>query len=480
MAWWYRREHESVGEKRLKAERTVEKLRKKRSDLRPVHIQGRLLSRTFWGKEWCRQMDMTADYSNRLPRGRSYVRNGAVCHLEIREGEIEALVSGTKLYSVTVRVAPLPCRHWELIQAACKEKISTLVDLLQGKLSKEVLAVVCHPETGIFPKPSEISFYCSCPDWAGLCKHTAAVLYGVGSRLDEEPELLFLLRHVDPRELFSLDMAAPMGGGEAAALQGVDLGGLFGIDLADDGAAAREPDRRPVPAEDTAPAAQQAAEQPDKQAAGRPDKQAAQQSDRQAAQEAGTKTAPQADSRGAQQVGGPAAKEAGRQTSKQTDRRAAKQAAQQADRKAVPQAVKQTPQQTGRRAAKEAGRQTAQQTGRRAAKETAARAFTPQAAQTPADPVVQKRAVRRKRAGADTPPALPVLDFTKVTGAEITALREAAGLSLPSFAYRLDIAAATLERWEKTPALITMQQASRKKLQTLYKKLQQKFAVRKS
>ncbi|MDR2668462.1 MAG: hypothetical protein LBC14_00740, partial [Desulfovibrio sp.] len=343
MSWWYKQEYVSVEEKRRKAARTIEKLRKERLDLRPVRIEGRLLSRTFWGKEWCQQMDMTADYDSRLPRGRSYVRNGAVCHLEIRQGEIHALVSGSKLYTVTVRVEPLPRLHWTLIQDACKEKISTLVDLLQGKLSKEVMAVVCHPETGIFPKASEIAYTCSCPDWAGLCKHTAATLYGVGSRLDEEPELLFLLRHVDPLELFSLDIAARTGGNEAAALQGVDLGDLFGIDLADEGAS--EPDRHLTPAEEAIPAAQQAARQPDGQSAKQASRQTPKQTGRQTAKQAGRQ----------------AAKQAVEQISRQPDRAVPKQTALQAARQPVRQAAKQAAKQMTKQGGRPGGRQSAAQ-----------------------------------------------------------------------------------------------------------------------
>jgi uncharacterized Zn finger protein len=233
MSWWRRSgySYETVEQKRRKAEKLIKKLSKINPDLKPVRIEGRALARTFWGKAWCGHMDQMADYDNRLPRGRSYARNGAICHLDIRQGEIEALISGTRMYTVNMRVKPLKEKQWALIQKACAGKIDTLLNLLQGKLSKEVMSVVCHPQTGIFPKPDEISYQCSCPDWAALCKHVAAVFYGVGARLDEQPELLFLLRHVDPGELFSLDMTA--GVGDATELKGVDLGAMFGIELTD-------------------------------------------------------------------------------------------------------------------------------------------------------------------------------------------------------------------------------------------------------
>ena len=206
----------------------------------PVIIEGRVIARTFWGKAWCRHMESMADYTNRLPRGRSYVRSGAVRHLAIKPGKAEAIVRGTRTYTVTIRFKPLPDSQWESIQKACKGKIATLIDILQGKLSKEVMAIVTDPESGLFPKPKEIVYTCTCPDWAIMCKHVAASYYGIANRLDTEPELLFALRQVDPVALFSLDGArgdfetALPTGGTSEAFKDVDLGVLFGITLAGD------------------------------------------------------------------------------------------------------------------------------------------------------------------------------------------------------------------------------------------------------
>jgi uncharacterized Zn finger protein len=231
MSWWYGQEYESKEQKRRKALLRIKDLRKKNGDIRPVCVEGRTLAKSFWGKAWCKHLDLMADHDNRLPRGRSYVRNGSVCHLDIRRGEVEAFISGTQLYTVTMRFAPLPGRHWERIKKACKGKIANLLDLLQGKLSREVMALVSDPQTGLFPGTDEITFSCSCPDWAKLCKHIAAVFYGIGCRLDEEPELLFLMRGVDPKELFTLDMLEAAVPEEKDPLRGTDLGELFGIDL---------------------------------------------------------------------------------------------------------------------------------------------------------------------------------------------------------------------------------------------------------
>lgn len=227
MAFWG--EYVPVGERKAKAAQQVEKLRKKGVKVQPVEIAGRSIAKSFWGKGWCSHLESFSDYSNRLPRGRTYVRNGSVAHLEIQKGLIKALVSGTSVYEVEIQVAALPETTWVEVKHQCGGKIGSLLELLQGKLSKEVMAVVSDRSHGLFPKPKEIKLSCSCPDWATMCKHVAAVLYGVGHRLDEEPALLFILRGVDPEELF----AGGLNFGDAmeAELPDDSLADIFGIDL---------------------------------------------------------------------------------------------------------------------------------------------------------------------------------------------------------------------------------------------------------
>ena len=222
-----------VAEKRARAARQAQKLMKKGTRIDPVEIEGRTITRSFWGNGWCEHLESFSDYSNRLPRGRSYVRNGSVCHLEILPGRIDALVSGSSLYSVSISIRELPARAWKEIKTRCGGQIGSMLELLQGKLSNEVMRIVTDREKGLFPGPREITFHCSCPDWAVMCKHVAAALYGVGNRLDERPELLFLLRGVDPEDLIgagvALTPAAAEGEGEFIAEK--DLGDIFGIEL---------------------------------------------------------------------------------------------------------------------------------------------------------------------------------------------------------------------------------------------------------
>jgi len=235
-----------VAARRRKAEREMEKLRKKGAVLSPVKIEGRQIARTFWGKAWCDNLESYRDYENRLPRGRTYVRNGSVVDLQIAPREITAIVSGSKIYKVKVSIGGVGPARWKTLCADCSGGIDSLVELLQGRFSKGVMERLCRQDTGLFPRPSEIRFTCSCSDHASMCKHIAAVLYGVGARLDESPEFLFRLRAVNETELLSdLGSALPdtrTKRDTAQTLLGEDLAALFGLDMEESKAVA--PSRR--------------------------------------------------------------------------------------------------------------------------------------------------------------------------------------------------------------------------------------------
>jgi len=217
-----------VGERRRQAEQEAAKLKK----ATPVVIHGSQIARTFWGKSWCKNLERYSDYRNRLPRGRSYVRNGCVVDLQVKKGTVAALVSGTRLYRVNVKVSAIPSGRWKAICEDCSGAIDSLLELLEGRFSKATMERLCAEGTGMFPLPREIQFTCSCPDSARMCKHVAAVLYGIGARLDEKPDLLFLLRNVDQEELItSASTPRPPG---ARVLQSADLSELFGIDIVEE------------------------------------------------------------------------------------------------------------------------------------------------------------------------------------------------------------------------------------------------------
>jgi len=234
MSWNAYRPYVSVAARRAKAAAHAKKLAGKGTKLAPVNVEGRTIARTFWGQAWCKHLESFSDYSNRLPRGRTYVRNGSVLDLQIAPGKITTQVMGSTLYHGAIAVAPLKAERWKAIKAECAGKIDSLVGLLQGRLSDAVMRVITDREKGLFPQPSEITLKCSCPDWASLCKHLAAVLYGVGARLDAQPELLFVLRGVDHLELIGAAADAPalaQRANGASALDAAQLSDVFGIEI---------------------------------------------------------------------------------------------------------------------------------------------------------------------------------------------------------------------------------------------------------
>lgn len=233
---WQWRPYVPVAKRRAQAILKMQKLRKKGLNIQPIRIEGRQIARTFWGRAWCEHLEKFSDYENRLPRGRTYVRNGSVCHLDIAKGRITAKVSGSEIYDIQITIKPLPMARWRRVKKSCTGKVGSLLELLQGKLSNHVMAAVTDRDGGLFPRSGEIGLNCSCPDWADMCKHVAAVLYGIGARLDERPELLFVLRGVDHTELVAKDAAkAVVTKAKKASLQTLDeseLSEVFGIDVA--------------------------------------------------------------------------------------------------------------------------------------------------------------------------------------------------------------------------------------------------------
>src|SRR3954466_10457145 len=237
MGYYGWRPYVPVAEKRRQAERKLATLKKQRRSVTPVTIEGRTIAKSFWAQSWCSNLERYSDYENRLARGRTYVRSGLVVDLQIKKGEIAAMVAGSSLYKVKIAITPVTAVRWKAICRDCAGTIDSLVELLQGRLSKGVMDRVCREGDGLFPAPKEIKLSCSCPDWAAMCKHVAAVLYGVGARLDEKPALLFELRGVDENELLAnagqdltLAQAAPS---PAKMLEGGDLAALFGLEMAE-------------------------------------------------------------------------------------------------------------------------------------------------------------------------------------------------------------------------------------------------------
>ena len=222
-----------VAQRQAEAAMTVAKLARAGKKISPVVIQGRNIATTFWGIAWCENLESYSDFANRLPRGRTYARNGSVVHLEIGKGQIASMVRGSSLYHIEIEIDELPKVRWQALKKECGGQVGSLVELLQGRLSKAVMGLVTDRDKGLFPKPKEIRITCSCPDDATLCKHIAATMYGVGNRLDKEPGLLFLLRGVDQSELIEEAVAPGSSAGKSAMVLKGDLATIFGIELGD-------------------------------------------------------------------------------------------------------------------------------------------------------------------------------------------------------------------------------------------------------
>jgi len=229
-----------VAERKERAAKSVEKLKKKNKDISPVVITGKSIAKTWWGKSWNKNLESYADYSNRIGRGRSYLKNGAVLDLKITEGNINALVQGSrsKPYKVDISIKALQKNIWEDIMNQCLGKIESIEELIEGKFPKVLADFFTVKGKGLFPSPSEIELRCSCPDWAIMCKHVAAVLYGVGARLDDNPELFFVLRQVNINDLISeainkktqtlLEKSKSKG---RRVIEETDIFDMFGIDM---------------------------------------------------------------------------------------------------------------------------------------------------------------------------------------------------------------------------------------------------------
>ena len=234
MSWGFYKPYVKVADRRRNAQKEVGKLAKKGRKISPVVIEGRKIAATFWGNAWCDNLESYSDYSNRLPRGRTYVRNGSVVDLQILPGKVTALVSGSEVYQIEINIKQVQPKAWADIKSECTGKIASVVELLQGKLSKNVIEVVTRADRGLFPKPNEIELDCSCPDGASMCKHVAATLYGVGARLDRQPELLFVLRKVDHLELIEQADnlgALPEGSTKRKTIAAADLADVFGVEM---------------------------------------------------------------------------------------------------------------------------------------------------------------------------------------------------------------------------------------------------------
>lgn len=212
---WYPR-YVPVDEQRARTVSEIQELRARGVTVQPIELRGRTIARNFWGRRWCEHLESFSEYAARLAHGRAYVRNGSICHLAIDPGVVDAMVVGSTLYHVSIRIRRLESPAWAAIRRACAGRIGSVPELHEGLLPGDLAAVITDRDAGLFPQPGEIVPSCECGERATMCKHAAAVLSGIGSRLDDSPELLFRLRGVNEAELISTEPAPA--GDRAAAL----------------------------------------------------------------------------------------------------------------------------------------------------------------------------------------------------------------------------------------------------------------------
>lgn len=240
MSYWGFPRYISVGEKQQRSKKKLEQLKKKNKNIAPIIIEGRILAHTWWGKAWNKNLEGYADYSNRIGRGRSYVRCGSVLDLQISGGEVKSLVQGseTRPYSIVIKIKALEKSIWKKIKGVCEGKLDSLQELLVGKFPKALDEIFTAHGKGLFPSPKEIDFDCSCPDWASMCKHVAATLYGIGARLDKDPNLFFALRKIEINDLITetvkdktKELLTKAKKKSSRIIVGQDLSSIFGIEL---------------------------------------------------------------------------------------------------------------------------------------------------------------------------------------------------------------------------------------------------------
>ncbi|WP_294374419.1 hypothetical protein [uncultured Clostridium sp.] len=212
MSFYRYYQYETTEDKKEKAEKSLKKLRKKNPNISPVIIKGNKIAQSWWGSAWNKNLEKYADLKNRMGRGKNYVKNGLVLDLQIKTGEIDGIVqgSGSNYYEVNIKIDKLKKSKWKNIMEFCNHKIDTLETLIEGKFPKEFQEIFNKSEYGLFPHPKEIHFKCNCPDSARVCKHVAAVLYGTGARIDEDPLLFFKLRDVDFQDLLKKSIEEKM------------------------------------------------------------------------------------------------------------------------------------------------------------------------------------------------------------------------------------------------------------------------------
>lgn len=155
--------------------------------------------KTWWGEQWLGALK-NIDYSNRLPRGASYARNGMVQEINFSGNIISAKVKGSRRtpYSETIKLPGFSSKDIDKLVKLIQEQPVVLSKLFNRQLDESLAKMAEEAGMPLFPKQwKDLKMNCSCPDWAVPCKHLAAVIYKTSMEIDNNPFLVFSLHGVD-------------------------------------------------------------------------------------------------------------------------------------------------------------------------------------------------------------------------------------------------------------------------------------------
>ncbi len=221
-----------VQKRRTYARDIAAQLERQGEILTPAVAHGKNIANQFWGRAWCHAIDEWQDCAYRLPGGRSLLKNGGVIDLKISRNSVIARVAADQVYDVQLHYRDADPYSVAELRSQCAGKLTGLLDFIQGKLSEEVMQYICNPVYGLFPEYGDFKISCTCLDDAVLCRHAAAALYAVATRLDDEPELFFTLRGIDAKDFFEAeDILTQTGSNSAEGLSADELSKTFGIDI---------------------------------------------------------------------------------------------------------------------------------------------------------------------------------------------------------------------------------------------------------
>ena len=213
-----------------------------KKDYGEVKIDGKVISSSWWGQMWCRNIENYSNIRNRLERGRTYIRQNTVKSLSISNNCAESQVQGhsKEPYRVIINIKTIEKSKYDNILNKCENSVDNLESLMTGSFPKEYQQFFTDEEYGLFPKSNEIDYNCTCLDYEKnmhMCKHIAATMYAIGNKLDNDPLIFFKLRGIDISEFSNKILKKEtefvwnnINGESNRKINSNDISFLFGVD----------------------------------------------------------------------------------------------------------------------------------------------------------------------------------------------------------------------------------------------------------